>query len=284
MNRFLIVVAAAAAAAGCGGSPEPKLTEENEYYAGRAVGALTLRRYKSLDDPAVNQYVNLVGYVVAAASDRPETFKGYTFGVLDADEPNAIAGPSGFIFITRGLLLLCETEDELACVLAHEIGHVNKKHPELALEKSLNDKKWMGAADTASGVAAFGLGLAGKRQAASAVETARQNFGAFIKNMVDGLITKGYERDQEFEADLCGLDYVCRAGVGYDPNGLVAVLDRMAKNPTKAQYGWMHGSTHPEPADRRDKAAAYIKAKGLKGTTDPVRTARFKDVMKALRK
>jgi predicted Zn-dependent protease len=271
------------ALAACG-SPEAKLTESQEYYAGRAVSAVVLKKYRLVDNDALNEYVNLVGYTVALASDRPDLKKGYTFAVLDSDEPNAIAGPSGFIFITRGLLVLLENEDELACVLAHEVGHINRKHPELALQKSIDDGKWMKAADTAAGVASFGLGLLGRGQDANRVETARQNFGPFISNMVDSLVTKGFERDQEFEADLCGLDYVCREGVGYDPNALVAVLTRLANNPTKNSYGWLHGSTHPEPGDRRDKAAAYIKEKGLKGTTDPARTQRFKDAVKELKK
>ena len=299
--------------AACGGG-EAKLTESQEYYAGRAVSAVAIKKYKLLDNEALTTYINLVGYTCVAGSKRDAVFKGYTFLVLDAlrrkaggrailgaggllhheqvlrdlvldaPEPNAIAAPSGFIFITRGLLEMLKNEDELACVLAHEIGHVAMKHPEKALDKALSDQKYLEAASAGAGVASGIAGILGKKKEASYIDTAKKNFGPFVKNIVDGLFTKGYERDQEFEADLVGLDNVVHPDVGYNPAALADVLKRMADTPAKQSYGWMHGSTHPEPADRLECIHAYLKEKNYAGTTDPARTKRFEEAMKALKR
>ena len=269
--------------AACGGG-EAKLTESQEYYAGRAVSAVAIKKYKLLDNEALTTYINLVGYTCVAGSKRDAVFKGYTFLVLDAPEPNAIAAPSGFIFITRGLLEMLKNEDELACVLAHEIGHVAMKHPEKALDKALSDQKYLEAASAGAGVASGIAGILGKKKEASYIDTAKKNFGPFVKNIVDGLFTKGYERDQEFEADLVGLDNVVHPDVGYNPAALADVLKRMADTPAKQSYGWMHGSTHPEPADRLERIHAYLKEKNYAGTTDPARTKRFEEAMKALKR
>ena len=69
-----------------------------------------------------------LGQSLAQFSERPETFGGYHFLALDSAEINAFAAPGGLILVTRGLLDCCQTEDELAAVLAHEIGHVEKQH------------------------------------------------------------------------------------------------------------------------------------------------------------
>ena len=104
------------------------LTPEQEYYIGRAVAAQVFQTYRPLDRPAANAYLNLFGQSLAVFSDRPETFGGYHFLLLDSDEINAFAAPGGLILVTRGMVRCCENEDELAAVLAHEICHVEKKH------------------------------------------------------------------------------------------------------------------------------------------------------------
>ena len=104
------------------------LTPEQEYYIGRAVAAQVFQTYPPLDRPQANEYLNLLGQSLAIFSDRPETFGGYHFLLLDSDEINAFAAPGGLILVTRGMLRCCENEDELAAVLAHEICHVEQKH------------------------------------------------------------------------------------------------------------------------------------------------------------
>jgi predicted Zn-dependent protease len=104
------------------------LTPEQEYYIGRAVVAQVLQSYAPLDRPQANDYLNLLGQSLAVFSSRPETFGGYHFLLLDSDEINAFAAPGGLILVTRGMVRCCQSEDELAAVLAHEICHVEQKH------------------------------------------------------------------------------------------------------------------------------------------------------------
>ena len=103
------------------------ITDSEEYYVGRAVAARILGKYKLDQDPKLTQYVNEVGETVARKSSRPNPFRGYHFAVLDTQELNAFACPGGIIFITRGLIQTCKNEDQLAAVLAHEVGHVANK-------------------------------------------------------------------------------------------------------------------------------------------------------------
>ena len=132
MRTLTLLLPLLAASTACRSAP--KLNESQEYFMGRAVAALAIEKSQLYtSDAALERYVSLVGHSVAFESDRPETYKGYTFGVLDADEPNAFCAPSGFIFVTKGLLKQMKSEDELAGVLAHEIAHVALRHPEIAV-------------------------------------------------------------------------------------------------------------------------------------------------------
>src|SRR4030042_5526621 len=103
------------------------INDSEEYYVGRAVAARILGKYKLDQNPKLTEYVNEVGETVARKSSRPNPFKGYHFAVLDTQEINAFACPGGIIFVTRGLIQTCQNEDQLAAVLAHEVGHVANK-------------------------------------------------------------------------------------------------------------------------------------------------------------
>ena len=79
-----------------------------------------------VDDQALQTYVKRVGTLMAAKSERP--ILPWNFGVVDDPTPNAFALPGGFIYVTRGLMGLMDSEAELASVLGHEIGHVTARH------------------------------------------------------------------------------------------------------------------------------------------------------------
>ena len=113
-----------------------QITPEQEYYVGRAVGATIISTYKVYDNEVATRYVNLIGQTMGMVSDKPETFGGYHFLILDSDEINAFAAPGGLIFLSRGMLRLCKNEDQLAGVLAHEVAHVNLGHAISAISNS----------------------------------------------------------------------------------------------------------------------------------------------------
>ena len=102
------------------------ITPEQEYYIGRTVGAVVLNQYKPLNNEAANHYLNVLGQTLAQFSDKPETFGGYHFLIMETEDVNAFSAPGGLIFISRGMIGCCQNEDALAAVLAHEIGHWKK--------------------------------------------------------------------------------------------------------------------------------------------------------------
>ena len=83
-------------------------------------------RSASCSLPETQAYLQQVGERLVAAAGDPRW--KFTFQIVDQEEPNAFAIPGGGIYVSRGLLILPEREDELAGVLAHEIAHVTQRH------------------------------------------------------------------------------------------------------------------------------------------------------------
>ena len=234
-------------------------TPEQEYYIGRSVAATVLASYRPYDNADANAYVNVLGQSLAQASDRPETFNGYHFLVLDSDEINAFAAPGGLILVTRGMLRLCKDEGQAAAVLAHEVGHVQGKHGLRAIKSSrvtsaLTILAVEGAKNYAGG------------QVAQLVEA----FEGSVTDITSMLMNSGYSRDLEREADQQAVVILGR--VGYDPASLTGLLTEMDKRMPKGGPGF--AKTHPDPKDR-------IQSLDLKGgaakapPASPERKARF---------
>lgn len=244
-------------------------TPENEYYLGRAVGATILGKYKVYENEAASHYVRLIGQACAQASDLPVTFKGYSFELLDSEEINAFAAPGGFIFITRGMLKLCRSEDDLAAVLAHEVGHVQLKHGVNAISKG----RTMEAGRILVSVGVNQLGSASLINDLDQLNKLTEVFGGSIGDIVTELTLKGYSRDQEYEADKVAMTILGR--LGYDQNSLLRVLEVMEKKVHKGGPGF--GSTHPPPEDRLKAASKYATAKAKPAPA--ARASRFASAM-----
>jgi len=242
------------------------INNEQEYYIGRSLSAEVLSRYSQLDDAVLTTYVNKVGLAVAWASDRPETFNGYHFAVLDTDEINGLACPGGFIFITRGLLDLAEDEEGLAGILAHEIAHISYKHGLGAIRKS-----------RFSDLGKVGLDAAGEFGGKD-LKKATKIFDSCLDDMLSTLINKGYSRSQEKEADQKAVEYL--ASAGYNPQGLVRVLENMNALKDGKSGGLGFFKTHPEPKERVEIIGEHIKKKDLQNATPEARTKRFKEAVK----
>ena len=246
-----------------------EITEQEEYYIGRAVSALILSRYKVLGNSGLTDYVNVCGKTVSYSSDRPETFGGYHFLVLDTDEVNALAAPGGFIFVTKGLVERCKDEEMLASILAHEIGHVSAKHGLQSIKKSrlVDAFKVLGKE-------------AATRYGSKELAELTGIFENVLGDIVESLVEKGYDRKYEYEADKLGVKFA--AATGYDPNGLARFLKTMTGGPTAGgAKGWF--KTHPSAEDRLGKVNAQIKGMGAVPKTLDVRTARFLQAAKGLK-
>jgi len=243
-----------------------RITPEQEYYIGRSVAATILHRYPPQNDEALNRYLNILGQILAQASDRPETFGGYHFQALDSEEINAFAAPGGFILVSKGLLRCCRNEDELAAVLAHEIGHIQGQHGLRAIRASrLTDAFTILAAESAKN-------LAGQEAAALT-----QAFEGSIGDITATLMNSGYSRALERDADRAAIRILER--VGYDPRALVGMLETMKRRLRPG--GLDFAKTHPDPAERIADIRRFIAAPPA-AAAPPERAQRFAAAMRAL--
>lgn len=236
------------------------ITPEQEYYIGRSVAATLLGKYKPVDDGELTEYLNTLGQALAMASNRPETFGGYRFLALESDEINAFAAPGGLILLTRGMLGLCRTEDQLAAVLAHEIGHVQQRHGLQSISKS--------RITTALSIAAMEAGRhLGGKELAEAVNA----FEGTIDDVTQTLVVNGYSRAAEREADLAAVKILHRTG--YDPNALIEMLEAMGRGLKPG--GLDFAKTHPKPSDRIKVVRPEIAKLGAPAPAPPIRQKRF---------
>ena len=219
------------------------ITPEQEYYIGRTVAATVLLGYQTKPAADLNAYLNTLGQALAQFSTRPETFGGYHFLALDSDEINAFAAPGGLILVTRGLLKCCQTEDELAAVLAHEIGHVEKLHGLRAIRTGrLNSALTILAVE------------AGKNLAGEQLAEVTKAFEGSITDISATLMNSGYARSLENDADAAAVQILTRAG--YRPHALIDMLTEMKARLASDARGF--GKTHPSPEVRIQHVASLI--------------------------
>lgn len=240
-----------------------EFTPENEYYIGRTIAANILSRYKVYQNKDAIEYINLIGQTMAAASDKPETFNGYHFLILDTDEINAFAAPGGLILVSRGLIRCCKYEDALAAVLAHEVGHVQLGHGMGAIQAS----RYTSLGKIAGVELAKNLG---SEQLAQAAEIFDGTIGDIMKKLVD----TGYQSNQEYDADRAAVTIVKR--VGYNPTALKDMLEQMDKRLGQNSGGF--GKTHPTPQKRLQNIEPLIQDFGTI-KTPTLRKIRFDKFM-----
>jgi len=213
-----------------------EITEEEEYYIGRSVAALILSHYPVYENKAMTDYVNTVGTALSFYSERPETYGGYHFLILDTDEVNALSAPGGLIFITKGLLKRCTNEEMLASVLAHEIAHVTAKH---GLQSIKNSRL----------IEAFGIigEQAVQKYGSEQLQKLTAVFEGALGDVVETLIERGYDRKYEYAADNMAIQTALNTG--YNPLGLRDFLATMTVDSSEsADKGWF--KTHPRAEDR----------------------------------
>lgn len=211
------------------------LGDDEEYYVGRAVAARLTSTYPVYRNTRLTDYLNLIGQTIALHTDKPTTFGGYHFALLDSPEVNAFACPGGMILITRGMLASVKSEDELAAVLAHEIAHVIHRDGVAAIRSS----RWTEALTIIGSQAAREFG---PRETAQLVSL----FEGSIDDVFKTLVVNGYGRDQEKDADTAALGYL--AAAGYDPQGLVGYLTRLQQGGKGSSGGIF--TTHPGTDER----------------------------------
>src|SRR5688572_26148381 len=125
-HLLLVAALSACAANPTGGVDFVLMSEKGEIERGKEEHAKLIESQPIYKDAKLQAYVEKVGKKLAAISDRPDL--DYVFTIIDSSDINAFALPGGFVYINRGLLAYLTTEDQLAAVLGHEIGHITARH------------------------------------------------------------------------------------------------------------------------------------------------------------
>jgi predicted Zn-dependent protease len=219
-------------------------SQEEEVAIGRQAAGNLLGAVPLVKDPKLQKYVNRVGRWIASQSERSGL--AWHFGVIESNDLNAFAAPGGYIFVTKGLYRSLQSESELVGVLAHEIGHVIKKHHLKILQQSRL------------------VDMGGK------VLAKRVGENEHIKNLIGNgaaIFARSLDKNAEFEADRIAVILAARAG--YDPFGLPTVLQdigHVAKDDSRVSLLF---KTHPHPDDRLTQLGEAIgdRLDGLKGKT-----------------
>jgi predicted Zn-dependent protease len=209
--------------------------EGQEIQMGRQAAADISASIGLVPDSALQAYVQEIGARMGAASERPHL--PWTFRVVDDPTPNAFALPGGFVFFTRGMLALFESEAEMATVLGHEIGHITPRHQVNMMSRAQ--------------LAQIGLGVGG------VLFPGLEQFGGLASGGLSLLFLR-YSRDAERQADDLGFRYAMEQG--YDPRTMGNVfitLQRIGERAGQSPLpSWL--STHPAPAERIREVEARL--------------------------
>ena len=244
----IMTAVAAASMSGCAmnpvsGMPEVTLISVEQE---KKIGAEEAKKVQDhmglLDERALTAYLDALGQRLAIESPRQDV--SYQFHGVDAADPNAFALPGGYIYVTRGLLALTNSEDELAGVVGHEIGHVAARHTVQRISKQ-------GPFAAVFGIASGITGL----------------ISPFVGNLIGGigdftqsLIFSPYSRSQETESDRVGQEMAAKAG--WDPAGLsrfLSTLEREMELMSKGPQRHSFFDSHPATPDRVAKTTEHAK-------------------------
>jgi beta-barrel assembly-enhancing protease len=173
-------------------------------------------------DENLQSYINQVGQKIARVCHRPDL--SYSFVAVEEGGANAIAVPGGYVFITRGLLNVLQSEAQLAAVLGHEVAHIVARDTMAAISRQIGTNAILAAA------------------AVGDVPSDALRATVFIS----AVLTLQYSREDEKDADLAGLLYMTQAG--YDPNGMVETMEILQELQTYRPLEFF--STHPNPENR----------------------------------
>lgn len=187
-----------------------------EYYYRVYHDQASLERIKKIADPLIK--------------DSIRKNIDYRFQLLDTDIINAYASPNGYLYLTKGLIEIAESDDELAFVIAHEMGHVEKKHAVIMYKQAL-------------ALAVFGAILVASSKSKD------QGENALYFTVISNILTKGYSREQEGEADQVALAHLKRLNKNY------RIYQTLMGRFIDMREGKVYGisklfATHPTPEKR----------------------------------
>ncbi|MBU0503915.1 MAG: Maf family nucleotide pyrophosphatase [Candidatus Omnitrophota bacterium] len=198
---------------------------DKEVQMGQSISRSLEEELKLADDPLLQKRVEDIGKKVVAVSDRKDI--DYHFKVLDDEEVNALSLPGGFVYVNKGLVDKVSSDDELAAVLAHEVGHIVARHSIKKLQ----------------GVISYSF---------LRLLTVPLNDAGKVGTAADMAVTElllGFSREDELLADQLAARYVKLAG--YSPKAMINFLEKLEDiNRRKPLRPKNYLKTHPYVPDR----------------------------------
>ncbi len=206
------------------------ISRDQEIEIGKEVAAQLEKEYGVWDDPEQTRRLERIGKSLVAVCERKDM--PYTFKILnEKKELNAMTAPGGFIYITRALLEALESDDEIAFVLGHEIGHVTGDHIRKQLSQAI--------------AASILLDIL----------TARSSQLVRIgSDIMFSLYQSGYSRQHERDSDTRGVRYMKAAG--YNPIAAITALKKLGMERYKGLIRWF--GTHPDVPSRIERIAKML--------------------------
>lgn len=210
----------------------PFISLEKEVSLGKGADKQIVQQYGIYQDKPLQLYVNEVGQkLVSNLSDK--IFRRYFFKLVDSSEINAFALPGGYVYVTRGLMAMLNSEAELAGVIGHEIAHVTLHHGAKLMVRSIGAQ-----------ILSIGAAVANPENAGQWL---------LVSSAMFQQINLGYGREAELESDAQGM--LTATESGYHPAGIVNFLKSLRR-----QEVWTGQSYHSFQASHPDTKDRVIKA------------------------
>jgi len=247
MKKAVLAILVCCLAASCAVNPVTGkkelslISEQQELAIGEETDGQVRGQYGVYADDSMSGYVTASGKDIAVHTHLPNL--PYRFAVLDSPVINAFAVPGGYVYLTRGILALMNSEAEMAVVLGHELGHVNARHSVRKMSQMI----------------LFQAGLA----IGSAISDTFAKISGIAGIGVSLLFLK-FSRDDEREADALGVAYARSAG--YDPSRMVDFFDALERMGDLSGKNSLPGflSTHPLTKERVRNVRALLQASDSK--------------------
>lgn len=231
-TRWLLIVLCAVALIQTPKAASAKVSVEEEKRIGARAAAEIDRKEKATTEGEYARKVIEIGQRLVKAAENKD-FQ-FSFKVIDKKEVNAFALPGGYIYVYTGLKKAAGTDDQLAAVLAHEIIHVTNHHWARQYEKAQQRNLILN------------LGLL--------ITKAGRNT-QILAGVIDFTEGNKYSRRDESNADYDGMELMVKAG--YNPDGMVEMLQNLGKisKDTPKLLAWT--SDHPRISKRVDEAKQH---------------------------
>ena len=235
------------------GSPENALLSKTDEYQ---IGLMAMRQLRGqelvFEDPELNDYIQHLGSRLAAqALDDNQNFQYF---IIRSSEINAFATYGGFICVNAGLILLTETESDLASVLGHETAHVRQRH----IARSILAQSRMSLGTTAAMLAAVLIGAASGAGGQALEGAIAVSQGVALQQQMN------FTRGEEEEADRVGIGLL--AGAGFRTSAMADFFESMGRREGLAETAGpldmlrSHPVTRDRIAEARTRAVQFAKA------------------------